>query len=150
MMLTGPHQSSATYRSPSQDRAGSGGATRMKKITVKQQNAVLKRLRPIKSRERPYENRLRRYIEANYPVFFVKAKPTRKSFPDRVATGYGNIRLVELKRKGEDLDDAQVIMHRALLRQGIRVVRVHTGMSLDLAAKLIVNALRAGDWTRYA
>jgi hypothetical protein len=106
--------------------------------------AVLERLRPIRSRERPYEYRLRDHIEANYPVFFVKCKPTRKSWPDRQATGYGQIRLVELKVKGEDIDEAQRIMHKALLDQGIRVVRLHTGMSLDLAAKLVVRSLQTG------
>lgn len=116
----------------------------------RRQRDVLAKLRPIKTRERPYENRLRDHIEANYPVFFVKAKPTRKSWPDRQATGYGNIRLVELKRQGEPLDDAQVIMHKALRRQGIRVVMVHTGMPLDLASKLIVNSLRGGNWMRFA
>lgn len=111
-------------------------------VKTKRKRAVLENLQPIKTRERPYENRLRDYIERNYPVFFVKTKPTRKSFPDRLATGYRTMRLVELKRKGEDLDDAQVIVHGELLRQGIRVVRIHTGMPLDQAAWIVVNALK--------
>lgn len=116
----------------------------MKKITVERrsQETILSKLRPIKTKERSYEYRLRDHLEANWPVFFVKAKPTRKSWPDRQATGFGAIRLVELKRQGEDLDEAQVIMHRELLRQGIKVVRIHTGMSVDLAARFVVRALQ--------
>jgi|SRR5882724_4167853 len=133
-------QSPNEARSP--PKYGTGAAARLIKKASKQ--GILSRLRPIKSKERSYEYRLRDHLEANYPVFFVKSKPTRKSWPDRQATGYGQIRLVELKRQGEDLDEAQVIMHRELRSQGIRVVRIHTGMSLDLAAKLVVRALQTG------
>lgn len=108
----------------------------------RRQQDVLGRLRPIKTRERSYENRLRDHIEKNYPVFLIKAKPTRKSFPDRIATGYANIRLVEVKRKDEDLDVAQEILHRQLKKQGIKVIRVHTGMPVEKAAWIIVNALK--------
>lgn len=122
---------------------GTRAAARL--IRASSQHDVLSRLRPIKTKERSYEYRLRDHLEANYPVFFVKAKPTRKSWPDRQATGYGQIRLVELKRQGEDLDEAQAIMHRALRRQGIKVVRIHTGMSVDLAARFVVRALQTGQ-----
>jgi hypothetical protein len=102
----------------------------------------LKNLRPIKKRERPWENRLRDELEDNFPVMFTKAKPTRTGWPDRIAAGYGNLRLVEVKRDDEDLDEGQVIMHRQLLAMDVRVIVVKSSMGLKQAALRIVRGLK--------
>lgn len=104
--------------------------------------AVLSRLRPIKKRERPFENRLRDHLETNYAVMFVKAKPTRTGFPDRIAMGYGNTRLVEVKAD-DDPGEAQEIVHaqiRELSGQAVVVIDAESG--IDTCAKVVVRALR--------
>lgn len=102
----------------------------------------LKKLPPLKRRERPFEYRLRDELNDKHQVMFVKIKPSRRGLPDRMAIGLGNMLLVEVKREGEDLEEHQKIMHRKLYHtSGKRVLTVWLGGSLDAARIRIVQAL---------
>lgn len=99
----------------------------------------LGKLPPLKKRERPFEYRLRDHLK-KMDVMFVKLKPTVKGFPDRLAIGLGSMRLVEVKREGEDPDDVQALMHRDIARHGPEVIVVR-GPSVYAAADTIWRAL---------
>lgn len=99
----------------------------------------LGKLPPLKKRERPFEYQLRNYLKKR-GVMFVKCKPTIVGFPDRLAIGLGNMRLVEVKREGEDPDDVQTLVHRDIAEHGPEVVVVR-GPSVYDAALIIWRAL---------
>lgn len=105
----------------------------------------LSKLRPIRKRERPFENRLRDALECER-LLFVKSKPTRKGWPDRILIGFEKKRLVEIKREGADLSDAQVIVHRELWdRYRIRVIVIHNNMPIRDAVKYLQACLQDAD-----
>lgn len=116
----------------------------MMRLCGDRKSEVLGNLRPIRKRERPFESRLQQYLETNYAVMFVKAKPTRIGWPDRTAVGYHAIRLVEVKRDAKAApDEGQEIVHSQILElTGNPVVVVHGDMPMDKAAWIVVNALK--------
>lgn len=116
----------------------------MMRLCGDRKSEVLGGLRPIRKRERPFESRLQNYLETNYAVLFVKAKPTRVGWPDRTALGFGAIRLVEVKRDEKaGPDDGQEIVHAQIKElTGRQVVIVHGGMRIEAAASIVVGALK--------
>lgn len=97
------------------------------------------KLPELKQRERPFEYRLRDEL-ASQGIMFVKCKPTVEGFPDRIAIGRGHMRLVEIKREGEELSETQALMHKKLRRLGTKPVVIFTG-DVKLAAEHVIRAL---------
>jgi hypothetical protein len=84
------------------------------------------KLPKLKKRERSFEYKLRDEIEKNGDVMFVKLKPTRTGFPDRLLVGFGKKFLVEIKRdENEELSDVQGVMHADLAKMGIEVIVIY-------------------------
>lgn len=97
------------------------------------------RMRPRKKRERTFENALRDELK-KMRIKFVKTKPTVSGFPDRLAIGFGAMKLVEVKREDETLEKHQEILHEELRRDhGVNVLTVWP--PVRTAAKLIRAAL---------
>lgn len=99
----------------------------------------LGKLPPLKKRERQFESRLRDHLK-EVGIMFVKCKPTIVGFPDRLAIGLGAMRLVEVKREGEDPDEVQSLVHRDIEKHGVEVVVVR-GPNIRKAAATITQAL---------
>lgn len=99
----------------------------------------LGKLPPLKKREKPFEYRLRDRLKT-MGIMFVKCKPTITGFPDRLAIGLGTMRLVEVKREGEDPDDVQALVHRDIATHGPEVVVVR-GPDVRAATDVIWRAL---------
>lgn len=104
--------------------------------------AKLKTLRPIKKREKPFEYRLRAELWDRHAIRFVKLKPTWKGMPDRMAMGLRNWCLVEVKRDGETVSDAQVIMHNDIYElTGRSVITIFGSSTIESAIALVVRHL---------
>jgi hypothetical protein len=105
---------------------------------------ILSRLKPIKTRESPFEHRLRDALKVE-GIFFVRCKPTVVGFPDRLALGFRQTRLVEIKREDGELSDAQVIRHKELKNDyGIDVIVVNAMFGVEHAVVTIGRSLRHG------
>lgn len=105
---------------------------------------VLDNLPALKRRERPFENRLRTHLESYHAIDFVKTKPTRRGFPDRLAIGYRKVVFVEVKRDDdEELAAAQEMVHKELRAKG-HTVLVIEGPDVKQAARDVMNALKRG------
>lgn len=113
----------------------------MKRSEVGYVKRKLKKLPPLKKRERPFEYRLRDRLRI-LDVMFVKAKPTRVGLPDRYALGHHNQLFVEIKREGEDLEEHQRVMHAEIHRLTNRRVVVVHGPDVEKSAQFIVRALK--------
>jgi len=98
------------------------------------------RLRPIKRRERSFEYALRDEL-AKMGVMFVKLKPTITGFPDRLAIGACNMKLIETKAEDGEPSEGQRVLHEKILRdQGVEVIVVKR--NVRVAALQIYSALR--------
>lgn len=96
----------------------------------------LGKLPPIKKREIPFERRLQIELKRR-DVSFIKLKPTVRGMPDRLAIGYGRMRLVEIKREDGDLSGVQKEFRKMLIdKHGVRVVVVR-GPHVKTAADAI-------------
>lgn len=102
--------------------------------------AKLKRLKPLRKREKPFEYRLRAELK-KLGIIFTKCKPTIKGWPDRLAVGhYGEMLLVELKRDDEPLSIAQKIVHEDLkYSHGVIVQVVRSSWGIARAARVIAS-----------
>ncbi len=78
-------------------------------------------LPPLKKREKTFERALRDAL-GELGVMFVKLKPTIEGFPDRLAIGFGNMKLVEAKSKDGTLSEVQKILHKDLTAMGVEVI----------------------------
>lgn len=107
---------------------------------MKRKLLKLKRLKPLKKRERPFEYDLRDELKRRH-IMFVKCKPTLTGFPDRLAIGLGTTRLVELKREDEDLQDDQRIRIREIEEHGVKVLIIN-GPNVRRAANHVEAALK--------
>lgn len=102
-----------------------------------------------KKRELSFEHALRDEL-APAGVLFVKLKPTIDGLPDRLAIGFGEMKLVELKREGEPLEPHQKAMHEMLERRhGIRVVTVWSP-DVKMASHAVIRALNPRSQTDFA
>lgn len=100
----------------------------------------LKKLPPLKKRERPFEYRLRDELKKR-GVMFVKVKPSVRGLPDRLAMGLGNMLLAELKREAGDLPDHQLAMHAEIKRLTRKRVLVVFGPDVEKQADFVYYAL---------
>lgn len=95
----------------------------------------------LKRKERSFEYALRDELKT-MGIGFVKLKPTIKGFPDRLAMGFGNTRLVEVKREDEEARRSQVERHKELWKKYRIRVLVIEGPDVRHAAHLIEADLR--------
>lgn len=94
----------------------------------------------IKKREKTFEYQLRDELKVS-GVLFVKLKPMIDGMPDRLAMGFGEMKLVEIKREGEPLEKHQEAMHDMLLRRhGLTVITVWSPNVKD-ASRIVINGL---------
>lgn len=109
-------------------------------MTLDEDKVIDFNLPELKKRERPFENRLRDALKT-HGILFIKTKPTRKGFPDRLAIAFGKTQLVEIKRdKDAELSETQALMHKTLRNHGVRVLVVH-GPDVEEAAYRIEQRL---------
>ncbi len=103
---------------------------------------ILGKLKPIKKREQSFDYKVRDALKDD-SILFVRCKPTIVGFPDRLALGFGNMKLVEVKREDGELSDAQVIRHAELKRDyGIEVIVINALFGVEHAVLVIGRALR--------
>src|SRR5688572_3671468 len=114
----------------------------MNETAVRDLNAEIdvRRMKAFKKKEKTFEYALRDELKA-CGVLFTKLKPMLDGMPDRLAGGFSEMRLVELKREGEPLEPHQEAMHDMLSRRyGLTVITVWSP-NVKAAARVIVAAL---------